>query len=131
MGAIRKQANQQMHASFMYRIVTAHCPWKWIVMKWQAWGLQSTVHYNKAPEQNIYVSLAKWKQMISVFQLDGETWNGYDKQARAGNIMKCKCSDSGLGLGQWGCVRVGLGFKGEERGVAMPWTIFELMCTTS
>ncbi len=131
MGAIRKQANQQMHASFMYRIVTAHCPWKLIVMKWQAWGLQSAVHYNKAPEQNIYVSLAKWKQMISVFQLDGETWNDCDKQAQADNIMKCKCSDSGLGLGQWGRVRVGLERKGEERGVAMLWTIFELMCTTA
>lgn len=45
--------------------------------------------------------------------------------------MKCKCSDLGLGLGQRGRVRVGLGRKGEERGVAMPWTISELMCTTS
>lgn len=114
MAAIRKQANQQTHASFMYGIVTAHCPWKLIGMKWQAWGLQSAVHCNKAPEQNIYVSLAKWQQMISVFQLDGGTWNVCDKQAWAGSIMKCKFSGSGSELGQWGCARVGRGVRGRR-----------------
>lgn len=98
------------------RIVTAHCPWKLIGMKWQAWGLHSAVHCNKAPEQNIYVSLAKWQQMISVFQLDGGTWNGCDKHAWAGNIMKCKCSGSGSELGQWGRVRVGRRCEGGGEG---------------
>lgn len=114
MAAIRKEANQQTHASFMYGIVTAHCPWKLIEMKWQARGLQSVEHCNKAPERNIYVSLAKWQQMISVFQLDGETWNGCDKQAWADSIMKCKCTSLGWwffffsklcrggGVGAWG-----------------------------
>lgn len=126
MAAIREEANQQTHASFMYGIVTAHCPWKLIEMKWQARGLQSAEHCNKAPERNIYVSLAKWQQMISVFQLDGATWNGCDKQARADSIMKCKFTSLWfyyyVFLSRTEPMRAGLGREGEERG---PWTVSE------
>lgn len=41
-------------------------------------------------ERNIYVTQAKWQQMISVFKLYSQTFKAQDKQDRADTIMRCK-----------------------------------------
>lgn len=55
-------------------------------------SVSTGLNRDASPERNIYVTQAKWQQMISVFKLYSQTFKAQDKQDRPDTIMRCKFS---------------------------------------